>query len=91
MSTRRFRCVRAPLLEEACHGTRDRTKQVRAQSLFRETAQNNEVVVSTQVIQEFYVVGSRKLNLPRMELRERVGDLLSLNAVVITGAYCFRS
>jgi predicted nucleic acid-binding protein len=56
------------------YNDQDREKQVRARALFREAAQKGRLVVSAQVVQEVYVAGSRKLNLPREELRERVPD-----------------
>ncbi|MBI3560767.1 MAG: PIN domain-containing protein [Gammaproteobacteria bacterium] len=39
-------------------------KKRRAQSLFTAAAQRNEFVISTQVLQEFYVVSTRKRAVP---------------------------
>lgn len=47
----------------------DREKQVRPGSCFA-TIENKRLVVSTQVVQESYMIGARKLDLPREELQE---------------------
>ena len=59
-------------------------RQARAQALFREHASKGSVRLSTQVVQEFYAVGSRKLDLPRPVLGEAVALLLELPIVTIT-------
>ena len=45
-------------------------KRARAKALYREHALSGRVLLSTQVVQEFYAAGSRKLGIPRPELRE---------------------
>lgn len=65
----------------------DVAKRARARSLFQEHAANGRIVSSTQVVQEFYAVGSRKLGLPRPLLRTAVGLLLSLPMVTIDPAH----
>ena len=42
-------------------------------------------VLSTQVVQEFYAAGLRKLKLPRAKLKRAVQELLKLPVVTITG------
>jgi len=39
-------------------------KQTQAQHLFDEAASNDRIVISTQVLQEFYVIATRKLGVP---------------------------
>jgi predicted nucleic acid-binding protein len=65
----------------------DRGKQTRARALFQEQANNGLIALSTQVVQEFYVVGSCKLGLPRPLLRTAVGLFLSLPLVTIAPAH----
>ena len=64
----------------------DRKKQSLARELFQEHAQRGNLLLSTQVVQEFYVAGSRKMGIPRRELREAVAALLELPLVVINPA-----
>jgi predicted nucleic acid-binding protein len=61
----------------------DRKKQSRARELFQEHAQNGSLLLSTQVVQEFYAAGSRKMGIPRRALRDAVAALLELPLVVI--------
>ena len=65
----------------------DPRKQARARELLHELAGHDRIVISTQVVQEFYAVGSRKLQLPRPALRTAVALLLSLPMVAITPAH----
>ena len=44
------------------------------------------MLLSTQAVQEFYVGGSRKLGMPRRELREAVAALLDLPLVPVGAA-----
>lgn len=53
----------------------DRGKQTRAKELFREYAQSGRMLLSTQVVQGFYAAGSRKLGMPRRELRDAIALL----------------
>ena len=61
----------------------DAVKRARAQELVREYSRDGRILVSTQVVQEFYAAGSRKLGMPRRELREATAALLDLPLVVI--------
>ena len=62
----------------------DARKQTRARELFLEHTGNGRLMLSTQVVQEFYEVGSRKLGLPRPVLRAAVSLLLDLPIVTVT-------
>jgi predicted nucleic acid-binding protein len=46
------------------YSTADARKQARAQQLFAELGDANRILLSTQVIQEFFSAGVRKLTLP---------------------------
>jgi predicted nucleic acid-binding protein len=61
----------------------DAAKRARAQELVREYSRDGRILVSTQVVQEFYAAGSRKLGMPRRELREAAAALLDLPLVTI--------
>jgi predicted nucleic acid-binding protein len=41
------------------------------------------MLLSTQVVQEFYAAGSRKLGMPRPELRDATAALLDLPLIVV--------
>ena len=60
----------------------DSGKRSRARQLFSDHAQTGQILISTQVVQEFYVAGSRKLGMPRRELRAATAALLHLPLVV---------
>ena len=61
----------------------DAHKRVRALSLFREYSLGGRLLLSTQVVQEFYVAGSRTLGIPRQELRDAAAALLECPLVVL--------
>jgi predicted nucleic acid-binding protein len=61
----------------------DAVKRARAQELFRQYAQTGRMLLSTQVVQEFYAAGSGKLGIPRRELREAVAALLDFPLIVV--------
>ena len=61
----------------------DLGKQARAQELFRQYAVAGRMLLSTQVVQEFYAAGSRKLGMPRRELRDATAALLDCPLVVV--------
>jgi predicted nucleic acid-binding protein len=65
------------------YSTADRAKQTRAQDLFQDHSRNGGIVLSTQVVQEFYAAGLRKLAMPRSPLREAVEKLLALPLVLV--------
>ncbi len=58
-------------------------KRVRAKQLFRDYAQAGNILVSTQVVQEFFAAGSRKLGIAREALRGAAEGLLDLPLVII--------
>jgi predicted nucleic acid-binding protein len=58
-------------------------KQVRAQEVFRLHASEGHLLLSTQVIQEFYVAGAQKLGMSRHALRDAVSALLDCPLVVV--------
>ncbi len=59
----------------------DTAKRTRAQKLVRESAHGGNLIISTQVVQEFYAAGSRKLGIPKRELREATKALLDFPLV----------
>jgi predicted nucleic acid-binding protein len=61
----------------------ERGKQARAKELFREYALAGRLLLSTQVVQEFYAAGSRKLCMPRTELRDATAALLDCPLVIV--------
>ena len=61
----------------------DPPKQVRARELVEYYGSSDRIVVSTQVVQEFFSVGSRKLALPREQLKQTVTNLLSYPLVLL--------
>jgi predicted nucleic acid-binding protein len=62
-------------------------KRARAKVLYREHALTGRVLLSTQVVQEFYAAGSRKLGIPRPELREAAAALLEGPLVIVGPAH----
>ena len=65
----------------------DPDRQKRARELFREHAVVGAVMVSTQVIQEFYVAATRKLAFPQPTVRTLTEALFELPLVIITPAH----
>ena len=63
------------------YSSADAAKQARAQQLFRSCV--GRMVLSTQVVQEFYAAGERKLGLPRRKVQDTATALLDLPLVVI--------
>lgn len=68
-------------------------KRIRAQKIFSNLAQAGAVVVSTQVLQEFYVTVTRKLKpaLPPSAAREIVESLLEMTVVQVDPAMILRA
>ncbi|MGA2598340.1 MAG: PIN domain-containing protein [Bryobacteraceae bacterium] len=54
-----------------------------AEQLFRKYAQTGEILLSTQVVQEFYAAGSRKVGIPRNALQRAMAGLLELPLVIV--------
>jgi predicted nucleic acid-binding protein len=65
------------------YGGNDRAKQARAEKLFEQCVSGERMLLSTQVVQEFYAVASRKLGMARDVAREAVFGLLSLPLVIV--------
>jgi len=65
------------------YSTADTGKQTRAQELFHEHSRVGTIVLSTQVVQEFYAAGLRKLVMRREPLREAIEELLALPLVLV--------
>ena len=65
------------------YGGADLSKQTKAKELFQQCAGSGRMLLSTQVVQEFYVAGSRKLGMPRGPLRDAALGLLDLPIVTI--------
>jgi len=61
----------------------DAAKQACAKELFRQFAVTGRMLLSTQVVQEFYAAGSRKLGMPRRELRDAAAALLDSPLVIV--------
>ena len=64
---------------------RDRRKQARAWELLREAGRSGRSIISTQVLQEFYVIVTRKLSrpLPEDEAERALGLLAKLPVVQV--------
>ena len=65
------------------YSSADARKQARARELYREYALAGRLVLSTQVVQEFFVAGVRKLALPRQQVQEAATAFLDSPLVVI--------
>jgi predicted nucleic acid-binding protein len=65
------------------YGGADLEKQTRAKALFRQCTGSGRMLLSTQVVQEFYAAGSRKLGMPRNQLRDIAAGLLDLPLVKV--------
>ena len=61
----------------------DARKQSQAKQLFLECSRASRMILSTQVVQEFYVAGSRKLGMPRPELRNATAALMDCPLVIV--------
>jgi predicted nucleic acid-binding protein len=73
------------------HSKADLAKQAQAKKVFRECLQSGRIVVSTQVVQEFHAVASRKLGIPREVLRIVTIGLLDLTLVQVGPAHIRRA
>jgi predicted nucleic acid-binding protein len=62
----------------------DPDKQKRARELYREQALSGAILISTQVIQEFYAAATRKLAIPRPTVRALTEALFELPLVIVT-------
>ena len=66
---------------------RDTGKREIATELFRRYALAGRMLLSTQVVQEFYAAGARKLAMPRPELRAAAVALLDFPLVIVGPAH----
>ncbi len=62
---------------------RDPVKRTRAVEIFRECLETQTLVISTQVIQEFYAAATRKLGLDLVQAQNLVADFCQLRVVSI--------
>jgi predicted nucleic acid-binding protein len=67
------------------HGA-DPVKAAIAKKLFDRYSASGRILLSTQVVQEFYAAGSRKLGIARSQLQEAVAALLGVPLVILGGA-----
>ena len=58
-------------------------KRERARAVLAELIPDNRAVISTQIMQEFFVVATRKLGIPKERARRRVEALARLNVVLV--------
>lgn len=65
----------------------DEGKRARAKELFREYTRAGSMLLSTQVVQEFYAAGSRKLGMPRRELCDATAALLDFPLITISPSH----
>jgi predicted nucleic acid-binding protein len=73
------------------HDDRDLGKQQRAQQVFGKYLDEGTLMLSTQVVQEFYVAASRKLKLPRALVKSLILDYLCLPLVHIEPRHIHRA
>ena len=65
----------------------DPDKRKRARELYREQALSGTILISTQVIQEFYAAATRKLAMPQPTVRALAEALCELPLVIVTPAH----
>lgn len=73
------------------YSTADLSKQARAQELFSKCGHSGSILLSTQVVQEFFVAGLRKLALPRQQLRQATNILLELPMVLVGPSHILKA
>ena len=62
----------------------DKIKQKKARALLKEIAANDTGVISTQVLQEFYVAATKKLNAAPLIVKEIINGFEKFEVVQIT-------
>ena len=62
-------------------------KQITARELYRKQALSGTLLVSTQVIQEFYAAATRKLGIPRATVRALTEAMFELPLVIVNPAH----
>ena len=70
---------------------RDAAKRMRAVETFRQCLHAETLIISTQVIQEFYAAATRKLNLELSKARNLVADLCGLRVISVQCSYIVRA
>lgn len=65
----------------------DPVKQKRATELYREQAVSGAILISTQVVQEFYAAASRKLAIPRPTVRAMTEAVFELPLVIVNPSH----
>lgn len=65
---------------------RDPKKRDRAQAVIRELVADQAAVVSTQVLQEFFVIATKKLKLPAALAQDCVTNYAQLDVVIVQPA-----
>jgi predicted nucleic acid-binding protein len=73
------------------HDHRDRIKQRLAVEVFREHLDANTLAISTQVIQEIYVIATRKLLFSPGQARELIADFCDLRPVAVSTMHILRA
>ena len=61
----------------------DIAKQHAAKAIFGSCSSTGRMLLSTQVVQEFYAAGLRKVGIPRPKLKEMISGLLDLPLVIV--------
>lgn len=59
-------------------------KQKKARDLIKEVATNNTIVISTQVLQEFYVAATKKLGAEPLAVKEIINSFEKFEIITIT-------
>ena len=70
---------------------RDETKRRKSADAFRAALESRTLVISTQVLQEFYVSVTRKLGLAALEARALLSDLCELPLVLVAASDILRA
>jgi predicted nucleic acid-binding protein len=73
------------------HSSADPGKQEQARALFQRYNEARRIVLSTQVVQEFYSAGLRKLVLSRGQAKQIVTDLLEFPLVLLGPAQIMKA
>src|SRR3982751_6309969 len=70
---------------------RNAVKHVRAVEVFRYCLQAGTLIISTQVVQEFYAAATRKLHLNLSEAHDLVADLCGLRVIHLQCSHILRA
>ena len=70
---------------------RDDSKRRKAAEAFRAALESRTLVISTQVLQEFYVSVTRKVGLPAAEARALLSDLCQLPLLIVAASDILRA